>query len=181
MSNPYEPLQVRGADPSPKRKRGVLHRSLALPARIRVGGLWPIGVIAALLCGLWQAPLRRLRRQLVDRPFATLASALTIGLFLHELAPFDFVTDTAGLHASFGRARWDLTSALPLAFGDPAFALMAKQLTGAAWFAALGYLFALAGRRSGRHSATATALAVRDGFVLACLVEFMQLFIRTGL
>ena len=46
MSDPYEPLQVRGADPSPKRKRGVLHWSLVLDIS-RIAKRFPAGFARA--------------------------------------------------------------------------------------------------------------------------------------
>lgn len=133
-------------------------------------------VLGANLCSARRGATRWARRQLSERPFTTMASILTFGLFLYNLVPFDFITDTAGLHTSFGRARWDLTAVRPSAFGNAPYGLMIGQLGGAAWFAALGYLLALAAAESGQDRFSAAGPAIKHGFVLASLVEFMQLF-----
>lgn len=118
-------------------------------------------------------------RDLADRPFTTAASLLTLGLFLYNLAPFDFVMTTDALHASFGRAHWSLMNARVTTIGEPPFAAMAQQLTGAGWFAVLGYLLALGRRERGYPSAMSLGLALKDGLILVALVEFMQLFTRS--
>jgi len=133
-------------------------------------------VLGATLYGAGHGATRWARRELSERPFTTTASILTLGLFLYNLVPFDFITDTAGLHASFGRARWDLTGVRPSAFGSAPYGLMIGQLGGAAWFAALGYLLVLAAGESGRDRFSAVGSAIKHGFILASLVEFMQLF-----
>lgn len=104
-------------------------------------GVFSAGVIA----------LRRVRRSMIDRPFTTLSSMLAIGLVLYGVAPFDFVTDTAALHASFLRARLDLAAPRPTPFGGPPYAMMIQQLVGAAWFAALGWSLALAAFEKNRR------------------------------
>jgi len=146
------------------------------------------------LSGSAQAAMTQVRSELTDRPFTTAASMLTLGLFLYHLAPFDFVMTTDALHASFGRAHWGLLSAGVPTVGAPPFAAIAYQLTGAGWFAVLGYLLALGGREKGRHPAscahqplapTLTGVgaewgsALKDGLILVALVEFMQLFTQS--
>ncbi len=101
-------------------------------------------ILGAVLFNAVVKVLRTLRRGMMDRPFTTLSSMLTVGLVLYCLAPFDFVTNTAGLHASFLRARWDLIEPRLTPFGEPPYAMMLEQLMGAAWFAGLGYFLALA-------------------------------------
>lgn len=131
------------------------------------------------LSGSAEAAMAQVRSELADRPFTTAASLLTLGLFLYNLTPFDFVTTTDALHASFGRAHWSLMSAHVTAVGAPPFAAIAYQLTGAGWFAVLGYLLALGGRERGRHSALSLGSALKNGLILVALVEFMQLFTQS--
>lgn len=128
------------------------------------------------LSGSIGAAMSQIRCELVDRPFSTMASLLTLGLFVYNLAPFDFVMTTDALHASFGRAHWSLMNARVSSVGAPPFAAIAYQLTGAGWFAVLGYLLALGERERGRHSAMSLGSALKDGLILVALVEFMQLF-----
>ena len=132
-------------------------------------------VLGATLYGARHGATRWAQREFSERPFTTMASILTFGLFLYNLVPFDFITDTAGLHASFGRARWDLTAVRPSALGSAPYGLMVAQLGAAVWFAALGYLLALAGGESGQDRFSAAGWAIKHGFILASLVEFMQL------
>lgn len=131
------------------------------------------------LQGTIRAAIAQLRRELADRPFTTAASMLTLGLFLYNLAPFDFVMTTDALHASFGRAHWGLMSVRAPTIGAAPFAALAQQLTGAGWFTVLGYLLALGGCEGGRHPAVSLGSAWKNGLILVALVEFMQLFTRS--
>lgn len=132
--------------------------------------------LAAALPGVIGTAIKRIRRCFAERPYGTAASFLTVGLFLYNLVPFDFVTSASALHGSFGRAQWGLFSARPPGLDDPPFALLVGQLGGAAWFAVLGYVLALARREVGRGAIGSIASAVKNGAVLVCTVEFMQLF-----
>lgn len=136
-----------------------------------IGGCLGVGLSGSVGVAMTQG-----RRELADRPFNTAASLLTLGLFLYNLVPFDFVTTTDALHASFGRAHWGLMNARDSAVAAPPLSAIAHQLTGTGWFAVLGYLLALAGRERGRDSATSLGSALKDGLMLVVLVEFMQLF-----
>lgn len=118
----------------------------------------------------------RLRPALRDRPFESLASVLTIGLFLYGLAPFDFVLGTDELHAAFRRAATDFSLPRAIVANHESYSRMTGPLIGAAWFAVLGYLLSLAAHRSGRDSIQAIGFAMKQGFVLAGLIEVMQLF-----
>lgn len=133
-------------------------------------------MLGAAFYGVVVAALGRLRRKLTEHPFATLSSILTIGLFLYCLAPFDFITDTAGLHASFVRTGRELLPSRATAVGGPSQTLTMAKLIGAVWFAVLGYLLALAARESGRSPVHALGSAIKHGFILAGLIELMQLF-----
>lgn len=133
-------------------------------------------VLGVGLIGPGRSAAAWLRRHLAARPYATLGSLLTLALLLYGLAPFDFVTDTEGLHASFRRARWDLTSVRTPGLGEPPLAMLVAQLTGAAWFAVLGYVLALARSKAERPTHEGLVAALTQGVALAAVVEFMQLF-----
>lgn len=123
--------------------------------------------------------MSRVRRELADRPFTAAASMLTLGLFTYDLVPFDFVVSTDALHAAFGRAHWGLMKTYSASADAHALATLAQPLMGAGWFSVLGYLLALAGCERGRHPVISLGSAMKDGLILATLVEFMQLFMRS--
>ena len=131
------------------------------------------------LSGSAHAAMTQVRCELADRPFTTAASLLTLGLLLYNLAPFDFVMTTDALHASFGRAHGGLMNPRVATVGESPFAAIAHQLTGAGWFAALGYLLALGRRERRLDSATSLGTAIKEGLILVVLVEFMQLFTQS--
>ncbi len=133
-------------------------------------------MLGAAFYGLAATALGRLRRELAEHPFATLSSILTIGLLLYCLAPFDFITNTAALHASFVRTGRELLPSHATAIGGFSTTVMIAKLIGAVWFAVLGYLLALAARESGRSPIHALGSAIKHGFILASLIELMQLF-----
>lgn len=112
-------------------------------------------------------------------PFGLFTAALTVGLLLFGLMPFDFVTDSASLHESFRRAQWSLTEIRPLSPGTPPFAPFAAQYAAAAWFALLGYLGARARRERSYTTTWAWAAAMKHGVTIVCLIEGMQLFTRS--
>ncbi len=135
-----------------------------------------IGAVAGIAANRFGARMRgRLRAAIQHRPFALAAGVLTIGLFLYNLAPFDFITSTAGLHESFGRARWNVLGTAAVAIGDPPFSRLVGQISGAAWFVLLGYVVSLAGREAGRHPVPCFVSAIKSGAVLIWLIELMQL------
>ena len=135
-----------------------------------------IGAAVGILANRFGARMRgRLRTAIQHRPFAVAVGALTIGLLLYNLAPFDFITSAAGLHESFGRARWNLLGTTTVAIGDPPFSRLVAQISGAAWFVLLGYVAALAGREAGRHPVPSFVSAIKSGAVLIWLIELMQL------
>ena len=133
-------------------------------------------LISAATAGVVSTLFDHLKRRLTFHPLATAGVVLTVALLVYGLAPFDFVSTTDELHASFLRARFDVTHPRVGAAGDPPLRLMVHQFMGAAWFAALGYVLALARREDGRNPASALAGAIRHGVVVACLIEFVQLF-----
>lgn len=133
-------------------------------------------MLAAALYESGSRALNRCRQGLIERPAATQTQWLTVGLLLFCLAPFDFVLDSAALHDSFRAARWDLTGIRSAGIGEPAFELFVSQLSTAAWFGLLGYLFVMARETAGRHPVLAWASAVRHGVIVAGLIELLQLF-----
>lgn len=119
------------------------------------------------------------RLGLSANPSQTLAKCLTVGLVLFALVPFDFVLDTAALHESFRVSRWDLGSLRGVGVDGSLLESVMRQLTTAAWFAVLCYLFAKARLSSGATIRTIWLSAVRHGMVLAGLIELLQLFTRS--
>ncbi len=115
-------------------------------------------------------------KRLQDRTFATLAQGLTVGLFFYGLAPFDFITNTQQLHGAFRQAAWSFSSTHNVAVDTQDLSGLLAQLPGTLWFAALGYLFALAARQRGCSAMHALGSAMKHGFILAGLLEVMQLF-----
>jgi glycopeptide antibiotics resistance protein len=160
----------------------VIQTSIALRAAswtdVMLNGIGCAG--GALLCvalyGVIIRAGRRLLGQWQERPFSTCTLLLTIGLVLYHLAPFDFVTSSTGLHASFLRARWDLTASWIAPIGILFYSPLVAELTGALWFALLGYVGALGAREANLSPARAMAHAIRNSVLLIVLIEFMQLF-----
>lgn len=109
------------------------------------------------------------------RPFAAMARAIAVGLLLYHLIPFDFITTTDRLHEAFARARWT-GSSLPSTHVGPYWTVHATQLLAAAWFALLGYVRALSALECNRRPALALALAVKHVFILAAVIECVQVF-----
>jgi glycopeptide antibiotics resistance protein len=136
-------------------------------------------VLGATLYGPVVSAVRRLRTGCADRPFTTVASLLVFGLFFYRLAPFDFITDTDGLRASFLRAVWTIPEKCTAPSGAPPYAALIDQLVLAAWFAGLGYVLALSGREAERRRIPATASAIQQGCIIVVVTELMQLFTRS--
>ena len=134
--------------------------------------------LGALLAGPAMAILLQarshLRHRLGNHPFTTITGGLALGLMLASLAPFDFVTSTGGLHEAFRRASWSLSGAA--AGGEPAPGVLLDMTVGAAWFALLGYVAALAQRESGWRPSRAFLVAAARGTILVVLIEALQLF-----
>jgi VanZ family protein len=139
-----------------------------------VGTLVAPWVLRLLMAGIGTA-----RRALRARPFTLTACALTFGLLVFGLAPFDFVTNTAGMHQSLRAARWNVSYPRYGATTGPPLAMLMTQLTGAAWFAALGYLLSLARREQGEPAPRALGSAIKNGVTLAALIEVLQVFTRS--
>lgn len=135
-------------------------------------GVWI--AIAARFCG--ERVVNCASQRLQTRLFGGIAAFVSLGLFVHGLFPFDFVTSSEELFSAFRSARWDVLGVRHARLGDPPFVPIVGQLAGAGWFVMLGYLSALANRECGRRPTLAFAAAVRHGVVLAALIEAMQLF-----
>lgn len=157
---------------------------IAIPARIASwldvvlngGGALTGACVAAMSLVLLKPLVARLRKAWRTRPLVTLAAGVGLGIFVYELAPFTFVTDTAALHSSLLRARW-LTLLPGVQEGvSQSLASICHQMTGAAWFTVYGYVLALAARRRGFEHPFALAGAVKHAFILAFLIEIVHLF-----
>ena len=115
-----------------------------------------IGAVLGLsLYGVGCNVLGRAKQRVIQRPFNTLAPVLVIGLLCYGLLPFNFVTDTEGLHAAFRRARLDLVSIRAAYPGQPPFEPLTNQMVGMAWFAFLGLVLVRARWEGNRRSAIA--------------------------
>ncbi|UCE61140.1 MAG: VanZ family protein [Phycisphaerales bacterium] len=159
---------------------GIASRISSLTDVILNGAGTAMGaLLGAGLCDVAAVIFGRLRRQWVSRPFVTSAFILTLGLFVYNLAPFDFITNTAGLQESFRRAQWSLSIARMRAFGELPLGELAAELSGAFWFIGLAYVSALAWREVGRERAKAIALASEKSLILIVVIELMQLFTRS--
>ncbi len=132
--------------------------------------------LAALLAGPLGAVIRRLGRTLAGRPFSLVASVVTLGLLFFNLAPFDFVTDTAGLWESFSKSRWDVSVMGPSSATAAPFAAFMNRVHGAAWYAILGYALVLSARELGRGKREAPVLALTQGAALIGAIAVLQLF-----
>jgi len=134
-------------------------------------GSW-IGVEAARR---GEGLMDRLRSDVARRPFTTAVTALALGLLAYHVAPFDFVTDTDHLHASFLRARWDLFRPR-LPSPENSWGPFINHVKGAVWFVAMGYCAALAAREAGRSITGCLASACKHGLILVLTIECLQLF-----
>ncbi len=159
--------------------------SLQTSLRARVGSWTDVALnglgtsfaaLAAVCLGdLIVAALLRMRREWTSRPYRLGASALTLAVLMYGLAPFDFVTSTQELHASFSRANWGFR-AVAVQVSPETVAASAAAAGGALWFAVLGYLLTHAAMEAQRHRLLALGSAMKNGFLLAALIEGMQLF-----
>lgn len=120
--------------------------------------------------------VRRAAVGLLLHPFQTAGFGLTLGLFVYQLAPFDFISTTEGLHASFARSRFWVAGVYGSSAGGSLSSGAVASLQVVGWFALLGYVLALGARESGRRSGEALAYALKHGIGLAGLIECMQLF-----
>lgn len=121
-------------------------------------------------CG---AALDRLRR----RPWHAIVMALGLALFAYHLIPFDFVTSTEALHASFRRARVELMPGY--VHGSRAAAAVLSSFAAAAWFGLAAGLYANMRLRRGAEPVVAMLSGIRHGALLAALIEMLQLFTRS--
>jgi len=136
-----------------------------------------VGAGVGALAAPW---MLRLGRRLIEsarlrfsmNPMMTGATALSAGLLVYSLAPFDFVCNTAGLHAGFLRADWNLWPSWT--------AVLVPGLVGTAadcgWFVLLGYCVARGRRLSGWTWGAALISAVKHCALLAVVIEITQLF-----
>ena len=136
-------------------------------------------VLARSSVRIFREGLRRcFRSEGVERPMRSIAGLFALGLFLYQLAPFDFITTTAELHASFRMAEWSLVS--PRAVDPIApFSLLYAKAVATAWFIALGYLIARSQREAGAPPVRSAMTALLEGGILVVVIEILQLFVRS--
>lgn len=138
-----------------------------------------LGAIAAIIVArFFRGMVRQARREVAQSPFRLAASLLAIGLFVYQIIPCDFVTDTAQMHAAFARSRLNPAS-IPPGTASEGLAEFSHELTAASWFLLLGGLLGLGGVEAGRRSFVAFGSAVKQGLVLATVIELVQLFTQS--
>jgi len=138
------------------------------------------GAVMALAARVaFKATEPRIRARYIASPFQATTTVLVFGLFSYHLAPFDFVTTSDALHASFGHSLVDPLAVRPATSETFPLAGLVSELGSAAWFLVLGYASALANRSLGRHPIVAFGSAVKHGVVLVVLVELMQIFTQS--
>ncbi|UCG16499.1 MAG: VanZ family protein [Phycisphaerales bacterium] len=124
-----------------------------------------------------------LRRTLEDRPLSLVALLMTVGLIIHGLAPFDFVTSADHFRASLLGSQWwpvaeryaaRLSAGLPDSHAPPL-----SSIGAAGAFLLLGALQALANRRRMWRSRPALLGAIGHSVLVAVLIETLQLFVRS--
>lgn len=157
---------------------------LGLPQRVTSILDVALNVIGALIGGLMFFPIRRIGGLALSRARyaytrnspSTLASLLTLALFTYSLVPFDFVASSDALYDSFRRATiLDNLGSSSDRMGS-IFPVLAEHFTLAIWMGVLGFLGVLGWCRQGVGPGAARDRAVSYGFVLAALIETMQLF-----
>lgn len=130
---------------------------------------------ALIVAGPWGVRLLSRLRRLLEGANAGPA-LLSGGLLIYCLTPLSFVTDSQALHTAFSRAHWDVTQPRSSTELHPSFEVLVDELSLAAWFALLGALMVLYGARESDRDATDVAQGALHGFVLAALIEMLQLF-----
>ncbi|RME39389.1 MAG: VanZ family protein, partial [Planctomycetota bacterium] len=152
----------------------------ALPSRVASWADVVLNVVGAAggalvvphMVRLLTAARSRLIAALRIDPCAAAASILTIGLFVYHLLPFDFVVGTDRLHEAFRK-----TMIVTTAGSFPTETL--AELESAAWFALLAFLWTRAGTTNTVSKTHVRAHAIVQVFVLAGLIECLQLFTRS--
>lgn len=136
-----------------------------------------LGAVGAVAVGvLVSAMFQAARREWRHQPFTLAAGFLTLGLFVYQIAPCDFVANTSELHTAFARSRFN-PFAIPAVPASEALSEFAGELSAATWFLVLGGLLGLGGVEAGRRQVSAFCSAVKQGVILATTIEMMQLFI----
>ncbi len=110
---------------------------------------------------------------------ATLGSVFTLAVLIYNLIPLDFVRGLPGLEANFRSAKWSLLTSRPVPLDMPPYAALARELTGASWFAMLGFIHARLAMQKYKSWMDMFLSAVKHTVILVCLVEFLQLFFQS--
>ena len=131
---------------------------------------------AAVGYAMWPGFATSIRRRWTERPFELCGLALTLGVLVYGLVPFDFVTTTPALHAAFRRAQCGIASGLLKEIVGGPIEQSVSTLCGAAWFALLGYVGVLAAGHAGTRVDAALGEAVQHAVLLAVLLEVLQTF-----
>jgi len=150
-----------------------------LDVALNIAGTGIGATIGVLLGGRMIFNVKRLRLKLQSELIETSAAWLTAGLLMYHLIPFDFVTSTSDLHASFLRGSWYWPECRAGASENTILGPIVEEVQCALWCVALGYLAALSGLRERRTGWSATIHSAVHGAVLVCLIECLQLFTRS--
>ncbi len=125
-----------------------------------------------------------LRRAFHESPLSAVEAMVVFGLLILSVVPFDFVTTAKGLRESMQEARITVLAATMagrpmLAFGVTSHSWsdqLAGDLGWAAAFGLLGYLFVVRNRSQGAGLWNAGIRSLGSGFLLAIVMEVLQLF-----
>lgn len=144
------------------------------------------------LAGAWMAPgigaaaedaAGAVRRAWRRCPLGVISLALTVGVVVHGLVPFDFIHSGAEFRASLLASQWwpiaeRYTPPQAAAMANP-YAGLLSTLSAAGLFCLLAAVHALAQRALGRDGNAALAAGVGHAALVAVLIEVLQLFLRS--
>jgi len=123
------------------------------------------------------------RRAWRQCPLGVMSLALTVGVVLHGLVPFDFIRNGAEFRASLLASQWwpiaeRYTPPHAMNLLNP-YAGLLSTLRLSGLFCLLAAVHALAQRALGRDGNAALAAGVGHAALVAVLVEVLQLFLRS--
>ncbi len=141
-------------------------------------------ILMSLLARSIVRGLLRFRRSFQDAPLHATEAVVVFALLTISVVPFDFVTTTKGLYASMHESRIPMAAATVV--GRPMLLLegssrswediAAGDMGWAVAFAVLGYVLVVRNRREGARLCDAAISSLGAGFLLAIVLEVLQLF-----
>lgn len=131
------------------------------------------GVLAASVLQILHGPFSRsFARRARLRPMTTLTIAVSAGIMIYQLVPFDFISTTDELHDCFRRL-------VPIFQFQMGMSAILDELPIAAWFSFLGFLVARDLLEKKHTPLSAVRAALVHGLVLAIVIESLQLLTRS--